>query len=70
MVIKMLYKVWSKFSCEHLWAYDNFREQVGATLYNYELNGNIIKSITYEVDTKIAQSVFDEYNFNYVIINL
>lgn len=64
----MLYKIWSKYGKEHLWAYVDFRMETNALLIDYSLREGIIVSNTCSVSKPIPQEVFDKYGMNYRIL--
>ncbi len=59
----MLYEIKAKSGYAHLWSYERFKEDVGGQVRDYNLNGNLILSVTYSVVNPIPQSKFDEYSF-------
>ncbi|TQI66748.1 hypothetical protein LY85_1420 [Clostridium sp. KNHs216] len=59
----MLYKIRSRGNYAHLWNFEQFRQEVDGEVADYELNGNVIQSITYRVQTAIPQHKLDEYLF-------
>ena len=52
----------------HFWTYEKFKEIHNATLVDYSTEGNLIKYIIYEIDTKeIDINFLNENNITYEI---
>lgn len=62
-------KVTCKSACKlHLWGWQYFKERIDGDIVDYEVDGNIILSITYVVATLPIKELLDEYGLKYEII--
>lgn len=53
-----------KYKCTgslHVWAWTDFMRAIHGRIISYENDGNLIKSITYEVDTPIDNKILKDY---------
>jgi hypothetical protein len=55
---KIKYKVSGKL---HLWGWTNFKDEINGRIIDYNTFGNVINSITYEVDKEIKDGVLQKY---------
>jgi hypothetical protein len=55
---KVKYKVSGKL---HLWGWTNFKDEINGRIIDYNTTGNIINSITYEVEKEIKNEILQKY---------
>ena len=65
----MRYKVWSGQSNCRKWKFQYFKEDARAKEFYYFFNLHDIDHVIYETDEAIPQKLFDQYDFNYEIID-
>ena len=56
----MIYKIYGN---AHLWTWEAFREKIGATLIEHDVEEGVIKSITYRVSKQIEEDILKEFQF-------
>lgn len=52
----------------HLWDWQLFKEKIKGDIINYNVEGGIIKSITYNCISLPEKSLLDKFNFTYKIL--
>lgn len=56
--LKVKYKVIGRL---HLWVWESFKEEINGIIIDYDITGNSINSITYEVEKEIDDSILRKY---------
>lgn len=63
---KLRYKVTGDL---HLWGWTDFKQEIEGVIIEYDTTGNIINSITYEVENEIDSSILKKYGLMAIKIN-
>jgi len=61
-----------KYKCTgdmHLWDWVDFKEAIKGIIISFDTTGNIINSITYEINGIIDKKICKEFDVDYIKIN-